>query len=255
MNLYVAFIALLLITISNIASADFLRIIDDGNPISIDLELKKEVQLQFDKNLSTVGIPNTLHNYIEVQSIDTRVYLKAHKAFNPTKFLIKDGNGQLSTLLLSASSKTTTYKNYKIAKRQQNIPKVTALRANTKTTANLVDLTRFVAQTFYAAQRLVKQIKGVYRVPVVSKKVELFVCSANLACNGNITAKPQASWQNNKYVITAIKLDNITNRSISLDPRDIVGQWLSATFQFNTLSPADTTMLYLVSYKRFEQSL
>jgi integrating conjugative element protein (TIGR03749 family) len=122
-----------------------------------------------------------------------------------------------------------------------------------------IALTRFVAQSFYAPKRLIKKI-DVVRVPINTKQlITLFACSKNLACNGNVSASPLASWKSSHYYISAVLLKNTTRQQIVLDPRDLLGEWKSATFHFNRLgrtgSPTDTTVVYLISLSPFEQSL
>ena len=248
---------ILLLFISGFVTAktanDFVRVIDKGEPISLDLEVNKEIQIQFDYQLKEVGISSNISNNIAVESIDSRLWLKANKPFTTTKLLIKDKEEQISILLLSASTKTVTHKNYIIVKQKQ-ITQPYKTKNNTTKQLNLVVLTRFVAQKFYGPKRLVNKLAGVYRVHINNEEIELFVCSSNLACNDNVIAIPKASWQSNDFVITAVILTNTTKQNIELDPRDLIGNWLSATFHFNILTPKGETMLYLVSHNRFEQA-
>jgi hypothetical protein len=97
-------------------------------------------------------------------------------------------------------------------------------------------------------------------VPInANKLITLFACSKNLACNGNVSALPLASWKSSHYYISAVLLKNITKQQIVLDPRDLLGKWKSATFHFNRLgrtgSLTDTSVVYLISSSPFEQSL
>jgi hypothetical protein len=59
--------------------------------------------------------------------------------------------------------------------------------------------------------------------------------------------------------VTAVKLTNRWKKPQVLDPRTLRGQWLAATFQHSRLLPAgddaDTTAVYLVSARPFEESL
>jgi hypothetical protein len=82
-----------------------------------------------------------------------------------------------------------------------NNKKNTNTNTATKAGENYIALTRFVAQSFYAPKRLIKKI-DVVRVPINTKQlITLFACSKNLACNGNVSASPLASWKSSHYYI------------------------------------------------------
>jgi uncharacterized protein DUF3438 len=59
--------------------------------------------------------------------------------------------------------------------------------------------------------------------------------------------------------VTAVRLQNLGPSPIVLDPRDVRGTWIAATFQHARLLPAgseaDVTCLYLISARPFEESL
>ena len=66
------------------------------------------------------------------------------------------------------------------------------------------------------------------------------------------------AWRANGLYVTAVKLTNRTELPQTLDPRDLQGTWLSATFQHHRLLPmgdeADTTAVYLISARPFDVS-
>ena len=115
-----------------------------------------------------------------------------------------------------------------------------------------VTLTRFAAQQLYAPARLLKDLPGVVRVPVKRKKVPLVRGAA-------VTAEPLVAWRAGDLYLTAVKLTNRTDRALTLDPRTLRGDWLTAAFQHNRLLPkgdeSDTTALYLISKRPFAASL
>ncbi len=73
---------------------------------------------------------------------------------------------------------------------------------------------------------------------------------------GAVTATPLVAWRAGSLHLTAIKLVNRTGVARTLDPRDLRGDWLAATFQHHRLLPAgdeaDTTAVYLISARPFE---
>lgn len=278
---------IVLITLLNLSSVNAeLRLLSfPGETIKLMLDVDQEVQLNFEKPLSSIGIPTDIKNNIKTQLIDSRIWIKATKAFKPTRVLVKSLKGEISVFSLSATPNQQKAQEYPIkynivSERRQaykssssgssssgsdsgsdssNNKKNTNTNTATKTGENYIALTRFVAQSFYAPKRLIKKI-DVVRVPINTKQlITLFACSKNLACNGNVSASPLASWKSSHYYISAVLLKNTTRQQIVLDPRDLLGEWKSATFHFNRLgrtgSPTDTTVVYLISLSPFEQSL
>jgi len=68
---------------------------------------------------------------------------------------------------------------------------------------------------------------------------------------GAIDARPLVAWRAAGYYLTAVKLTNRSDQPQTLDPRNLRGAWLTATFQHHRLLPkgdeADTTAVYLIS--------
>jgi hypothetical protein len=92
----------------------------------------------------------------------------------------------------------------------------------------------------------------VVRVPVKRRQVALIR-------GASVLAEPLVAWRVGDRYLTAVKLTNRTDRALTLDPRTLRGDWLSAAFQHNRLhkkgDEADTTALYLISARPFEASL
>ena len=119
-----------------------------------------------------------------------------------------------------------------------------------------VALTRFAAQQLYAPERLLRELEGVYRVPVSDQgTVPLIRTAGTLA---EIEATPLASWADETGLY--VRLRNLTSQPVVLDPRTALrGEWLAATFQHARLFPAgheaDTTAVYLISARPFADAL
>jgi integrating conjugative element protein (TIGR03749 family) len=81
----------------------------------------------------------------------------------------------------------------------------------------------------------------------------------DLVYGAKVESVPVAAWKVGLQYVTAVKLTNRTQRAVVLDPRELRGSWLAATFQHNRLLPADneadTTAVYLVSDRPFDVAL
>ncbi|HBO7358758.1 TPA: TIGR03749 family integrating conjugative element protein, partial [Pseudomonas aeruginosa] len=110
-------------------------------------------------------------------------------------------------------------------------------------------LTRFAAQNLYAPLRTVEPLPGVMRVNL-RRDLDLGTLMPTLA----VRAHALASWRLEDQWVTAVRLTNSSNGWITLDPRVLQGDFLTATFQHEALgprgTPEDTTVLYLVTRGR-----
>ena len=74
-----------------------------------------------------------------------------------------------------------------------------------------------------------------------------------------IQAKPLASWRKGGLYVTAVKLRNITEKSLLVDFNQIEGTWLASSVEKSTLAKygllGDSTYMYLISDKPFGEAL
>ncbi|EPM9396989.1 TIGR03749 family integrating conjugative element protein, partial [Escherichia coli] len=106
-------------------------------------------------------------------------------------------------------------------------------------------LTRYAAQSLYAPLRTVEPVPGVQPL-----SLSLPGTLTALYPSAPLTAQPLAGWQAAEYRVVAVKLTNQSAQKVILDPRQLQGQFVSATFQHQWLdvkgTPEDTTTVYLV---------
>ncbi|HEM1529163.1 TPA: DUF3438 family protein, partial [Legionella pneumophila] len=80
------------------------------------------------------------------------------------------------------------------------------------------------------------------------KQVSLFY-------GASMEARPLISWHGGAFYVTAVELKNLLNKAVIVDPRQMSGNWQTATFYpTNTLAPRgkeDTTTVFLVSDRPF----
>ena len=210
----------------------------------------------------SIGLPQSLTPLLRSQSINGTLYLLAKQAFDPTRVMVRsETDGPIYVLDISAAPGGAD---------SRSLPDVQVLlQASQKPPQDLSEdagadqstsdkqsqslgyaaLTRYAAQQLYAPTRLIPQQLGVVAIPVNPEPVDLVV-------GGKIEAVPVAAWKAGLRYVTAVKLINRTQSPVVLDPRELRGSWLAATFQHNRLLPAgseaDTTAVYLVSDRRFD---
>jgi integrating conjugative element protein (TIGR03749 family) len=231
------------------------RIEWNKTPIKLVLSVDQERQLRFPAAVR-VGVPPPVEASLRTQSVDGTVYLIARQAIDTTRVMVREtGSGRTYLLDIHAVKEGGSSQPVEIFVPGSSHPEGLATDAETTAPARTfgyVKLTRFAAQQMYAPKRLLYEPSGVSRVPLTDEAIKL-------VRGATVEATPLISWHAGALYLTAVKLTNITDQPLVLDPRRLRGRWLTATFQHARLFPAadeaDTTCVYLISTRPFEASL
>lgn len=228
------------------------RVFWNKAPIAISLQVGHERRVSFPGDVR-VGMPPALTETVRTQSVNGTVYWLAHEPFESTRVQLQDlDTGHVYLVDLRAHEHGGT------APIEVHLPRQPAETDDDSADSqseNLgyVSLTRYAAQQLYAPKRLLLDLPGVSRTRLNVRE------SIPLLRGGAVEATPLASWRGGGLYVTAVKLRNDTEGPVVLDPRDLRGRWLAATFQHARLLPrgdeADTTCVYLVSARPFAESL
>lgn len=237
------------------------RVVWRKTPIAIPLIVGEERLIHFPESVS-IGLPQSLTARLRSQSINGTLYLLARQSFESTRVMVRSENGgPLFVLDLSAALSS---------EKRPPLPDVQVVLETSKVTAGsdgsdtdsaetttgnrfskwgYVALTRYAAQQLYAPERLVPNTPGVVAIPVQ-------VAPVGLLRGGGVEAVPVAAWKAGLHYVTAVRLTNHSAKAVILDPRELRGAWLAATFQHNRLLPSgtdeDTTAVYLISDRPFD---
>jgi len=202
-----------------------------------------------------VGVPAAVQPRLRTQSINGTVYLLAHAPFGSNRLMVRElDSGQIYLFDVTAAEAGGATEPIQITVADDRRPEPDSVAANTnpgQAQPGYIKLTRFAAQQLYAPARLIKNPPGMVRVSVTRDPVDLLR-------GGTIEATPLVAWRAGGLYVTAVKLTNRTEQPQTLDPRDLRGTWLTATFQHHRLLPkgdeADTTAVYLISARPFDVS-
>jgi integrating conjugative element protein (TIGR03749 family) len=228
-------------------------------PVKLTVQVGTERRVEFPADVQ-VGLPAALSGVVRVQSVAGVVYLLAQEPFEAQRVQVREiDSGAVYLLDLAAREKGYVHPveilNPALHAPSSASDSPTAGMASSPHTIthDYATLTRFAAQQLYAPERLLSGLPGVHRTPVSRKPVPL-------VRGGALEAIPAAAWRaDSGLYVTAVKLVNRSPRYVVTDPRDLRGHWLTATFQHGRLAPvgdeADTTCLYLLSARPFQDSL
>lgn len=238
-------------------------------PLAVPLKVGQERIVFIDRNVR-VGVPAEVGERLRVQSAGGAVYLRASEPIAPTRLQLqdadtgalilldiateptKDGEAGLEPVrIVDGDATSTRYGD------QPGAPDEAPASAQEKPGARTsrreipvsVVLTRFAAQNLYAPLRTVEPLPGVMRVNL-RRNLELGTLMPTLP----VRALALASWRLEDQWVTAVRITNSSSGWISLDPRLLQGDFLTASFQHEALgprgTPEDTTVLYLVTRGR-----
>ena len=238
-------------------------------PLAVPLKVGQERVVFIDRNVR-VGVPAGVGERLRVQSAGGAVYLRASEPIEPTRLQLqdadtgalilldiaaespKDGEAELEPVRIVESSSTPARYGDQAGgadeapARAQDQPGAHAARRDTPIA---VVLTRFAAQNLYAPLRTVEPLPSVMRVNL-RRDLDLGTLMPTLP----VRAVALASWRLEDQWVTAVRLTNTGAGRITLDPRVLQGDFLTATFQHEALGPRgrpeDTTVLYLVTRGR-----
>ncbi len=223
-------------------------------PIELQLIVGEERRIAFPAAVK-VGVPGAVQPKLRAQSVDGTVYLLAHAPFDSSRFMVRElESGRLylfDVTAVDAGVANDPIEIFITDDRNTGTDVATGDDDADQSQPSYIRLTRFAAQQLYAPSRLVNDSRGLVRVPVADDPFDLIHGAA-------IEASPLIGWRAGGLYVTAVKLTNRTRQAQTLDPRDLRGAWLTATFQHHRLLPkgdeADTTAVYLISARPFDVS-
>jgi integrating conjugative element protein (TIGR03749 family) len=256
LNKYFVVIALSLLSLQLQADDAVERLFWDKVPLKITLPVGTERLVTFPAGVR-VGVPWQLTDLLRTQSNQGTVYWLAKEPFAAQRIEVREIQSKRIYLIdLKASKKpglsaTPIEVIRKETGQQPGNPRNAP--GQKRRAPGFVELTRYAAQQLYAPARLLKAAPGIHRVSVPRQPL------THLIRGDLIKATPLVSWKSGRLYITAVELVNTSQETITLDPRNIRGEWRTATFQHTLLYPegseADTTALYLISDRPFQEAI
>ena len=233
-------------------------------PIAVGLQVNRERLVTFNApvRLELPGDLNDskLRTQIVAEPDSSTVYWTAVAPFEEHRIQVQDiESGNVYLLDLKASPQLAETNRMEItlpgnpasATPANALPQPAEAAGTPDGQPDYVALTRMAAQHLYAPERLLSVPDGVYQAPVRQAP------TVNLFRGGRIEATPVIAWRTDSLTITAFRLKNLGASEAALDPRDLRGRWMAATFQHNLLLPngdvRDTSAAYLISDTPYEE--
>ena len=244
----------------------------DRIPLALPLIVGQERIVFVDQNVR-VGLPRNLVDKLRVQSTGGALYLLAKEPIPPTRLQLQNmSSGEIMLVdIITTEGKPNQAapEPAKIVAGEGSSPrygrassKPTSSRAPAPTSEpNVQDedpptprretplpvvITRYAAQMLYAPLRTVEPVDGIAQVNL-KRGLNLTTLLPTLP----VEASALGAWRLDDYWVTAVKLRNTSTQHLALDPRELMGDFITATFQHPYLGTkgdaSDTTTVYLVT--------
>jgi integrating conjugative element protein (TIGR03749 family) len=222
-------------------------------PLAVPLHVDQERVIFVDQNVR-VGLPRSLQGKLRIQTSNGAIYLRASETIEPTRLQLQNvSTGELILMDIAATpapngaelepvkivrAESPASPDKSVAEPEPPVPP--------RQTPIPVVLTRYAAQSLYAPLRTVEPLPGVSQVRV-NPTLDLTTLLSALP----VRTSTLGAWQLEDFWVTAVQLRNMSSSRLTLDPRELQGNFIATTFQHHTLEqqgkPADTTVVYLVT--------
>ncbi len=248
------------------------HVVWDKVPLQLVIPVGGERMISFPARVDlSNNNPDLTTDKVTIYNNAGTLYVDAHKTFAPILLKVKIlGSEEVVMVYLSASTTATDTHALDVV-----VPGLTPVAKvgeaengedNPTLAINDVALSRVAMQQFYL-QRLATHPDNFARVPMGTHQ------AVAMYYGGTVNAFPIGSWRAGDLYVTAVVLQNTSSTLVTLDPRNLMGNWQSAAFfrkdemvsltnpkfAYNVLFPAgnarDQTMVFVVSDKPFAQAL
>ncbi|MBF0035508.1 TIGR03749 family integrating conjugative element protein [Citrobacter freundii] len=216
-------------------------------PLPVELHTGQERIVNVGKPVR-IGYPASVEGKVRLQSAGGKVFLLANSPFPATRIQLRDtGSGELLLLDIQATESKSPLEPLQLSYEPQATPPADkTVQISVPTEPLPVLLVRYAAQNLYAPLRTVEALPGVTPTPAGLAKTV-----TTLLPQHPITTTPLAAWKVDETTVTALLIQNRSAQRITLDPRELQGQFIAATFQHGWLAayglPEDTTVVYLIT--------
>jgi integrating conjugative element protein (TIGR03749 family) len=237
------------------------RVEYEGDPLTVSLSVGNERRVTFPHPVY-VDIPDSLMPKVKTQIVGSELYWSATESFPPVRVVVGEEGGNrvyllnlqgvaqdkaLPRLIVSSSSAGSAGETKAGPSGADNeLP----LSMN-QSRLGYGGLFRYAALQLYAPARLRAQETGYDLTPGPIPMGRIH----HLVRYHRVETYAMASWHNDAFTVTALSVKNVTDMTVTLDPREIRGNILAARFHANHLRPGELTTLFVITRRPLAESI
>jgi integrating conjugative element protein (TIGR03749 family) len=229
-----------------------------GDPLSVSLSVGKERRVTFPHPVY-VDIPDSLMPKVKTQIVGSELYWLASESFAPVRVVVGEEGGNrvyllnlqgvaqdkaLARLIVSSSSAKASEAGSGVADDESPV-------GMKQSRLGYGGLFRYAALQLYAPARLRAQEGDDELTPGPIPRGRIH----HLVRRHRVETYAMAAWHNDDFTVTALSVKNVTDMSVTLDPREIRGEILAARFHANHLRSGERTTLFVITRRPLAESI
>jgi integrating conjugative element protein (TIGR03749 family) len=239
----------------------------NNEPLTLNIAVGQEVRVIFPTNVD-LQVPLAITNQLQSLAPNRQmIYWKALEGFDKSRIVATADDGK-DVYIIDLLATDNGIADNIVIEDPSRVLQVAPVQAEMEwneteeSTTTLTDpaeivLTRFVAQTLYAPDRLLPSDNNI--VMLSKPKLPANFPLLQSAKGESYQLEVLGSWMGYGAYITAVQIKNASNKRIDVNPERVRGNFTHITPQHLYLDAAgtwdDSTVLYLVSAKAFESAV
>ena len=229
-----------------------------GDPLAVSLSVGHERRVTFPHPVY-VDIPDSLIPQVKTQIVGSEIYWSASESFAPVRVVVGEEGGNrvyllnlqgvsqdksLPRLIVSSSSAKESEAGPGVADEESPV-------GMKQSRFGYGGLFRYAALQLYAPARLRAREAGSTLTPGPIPRGRIH----HLVRYHRVETYAMASWHDDAFTVTALSVKNVTDMTVTLDPREIRGEILAARFHANHLRPGERTTLFVITRRPLAESI
>jgi integrating conjugative element protein (TIGR03749 family) len=229
-----------------------------GDPLTVSLSVGKERRVTFPHPVY-VDIPDSLMPKVKTQIVGSELYWSATESFPPVRVVVgEEGGNRVYLLNLQGVAQDKSLPRLIVSPSSAGETKAGPGGADDESPNSMTQsrlgyggLFRYAALQLYAPARLRAQEAGYDLTPGPIPMGRIH----HLVRYHRVETYAMASWHNDAFTVTALSVKNVTDMTVTLDPREIRGEILAARFHANHLRPEESTTLFIITRRPLAESI
>lgn len=229
-----------------------------GDPLTVSLSVGKERRVTFPHPVY-VDIPDSLMPKVKTQIVGSELYWSASESFPPVRVVVgEEGGNRVYLLNLQGVAQDKALPRLIVSSPSGQETKTGPVGASdgspvamNQSRLGYGGLFRYAALQLYAPARLRAQEAGDELTPGPIPRGRIH----HLVRRHRVETYAMAAWHNDAFTVTALSVKNVTDMTVTLDPREIRGEVLAARFHANHLRPGERTTLFVITRRPLAESI
>ncbi|MBE0469926.1 MAG: DUF3438 family protein [Methyloprofundus sp.] len=207
---------------SGLATAKQERVVFDNQPIAVGLVPGAERVVEF-PDVIQVGVPAQVMNlFTGLTFVDNKLFITLKEQIKqPLRLIVRGADG--TNYILNIVDTESSPPGRLVVHRSTDSDSVRGQSTRPGAPQHIDSypfLTRYAMQSLYAPERLIQTNYSLSQLSVNARPMmHFFRCSNQSTACRSLRVTPIAGWQSQRHYITALKIENLSEHAVEVDPR------------------------------------